>query len=68
MTVHAWLNGLVNLPKVMCYVRNFPFFILLKVHVGYCGLATVDTVDTRGLYWSRVRGPLKMEFFRRVVQ
>jgi hypothetical protein len=49
MAGHAWPKGLVKFPKAMCYVSNFHFFVLMKVHAGCSGLASVDTIDTRGM-------------------
>jgi hypothetical protein len=60
MTGHAWLKGLVNFPKAVCSINNFPFSMLLSVHVGCIGAASVYTraVMEQGM-WDFIKGVFK---------
>ena len=60
---HAWPKGLFNSPKAVCSVSNFPFFVLLQVHVGCFGSVSMYTraIIEQGT-WAFIKSVFKKSF------
>jgi hypothetical protein len=42
LAMHGWEFQLTH-PYLLCFIDNFPFFMLLSVHAGFFGSASVYT-------------------------